>query len=495
MSPYEVTLIAAVLVLGGYAGFGFVSYSTKSSYEHYFLSNRQLDKAPVRNTFAGATISIATVLTFFLDIGPLFGVWILSSPLSLVLGVLFFAIVIYPRLMSQSKLRDALTGETDNRINSLFDLIKHLYNSRSLGIIITSISGIGMVCILVAEMMVGVRIFGEFFIRPEIVIFLISISILIYAGFGGLASVVSTDKWQIRLIILSLSLITITLIIANFSTNSTPSAPTGRSGATYLDWTPRLEMPVALLVNILLVNLFLLPSSLRVWQVVVASSRSRHFTRGLWQSLIPIFAVVLFSLIIAKSIMQINDTGQSGFLAIFQFLVNYSDYSAYILYPLFVIALLSALMSTADSAVLPLAQIIIDVRDKSQKFESRKIFSLIAMILAATIFLFFVVSSMLHMGIVSWILTVFSISTTIAPVIIFPLIFPRISFSDTGTSIISAFTIFGFLGALVWSFWFHQDITMQPWNCGIGILSSILGLLFALAVGRRPGRQQMPTTA
>ena len=474
MSPFDITLVISIAVLAFYAMNGLRNFDNSQSFQRFFLNDRALTKANVRNTFTGAAISISTVLSFFLTLGVLFGWQIFWSPLTLVLGVVAFAHFVYPRLVVNSHLYKALRGEGEFRIDSLGDFVHFVYGSRLLSRLITFISGVGIISVLVAEMMVGVAIYKQYFLRPEYVIFIIAATLFIYTGLGGMRSVVETDRWQVWLISLSLSVTLVLLWVQESGLNPLPT-PGFHDLLNVSTWSPKFTMPSALYFNMLVVNLCFLPSSLRVWQVVVGSARSSGFQAGLWQSTILIALVSVAGVLISR--IMLGRLGHPPQLAeILGFLATSKGWAAYVVYPFFIIALLSALVSTADSAILPLSQALAS-RAKENWTPSRNLFN-IFILLAVAVVAFFVVTRVFNLGLVQWILTVFSVTTCIAPTVVLPLFFPNRDYSRFSLALIGFGAAGGFVVALIWSIAFGDDLALQPWNCVIGFAIS---LLFTLA--------------
>lgn len=458
MSPFEVTLVITIVILALYGVHGLLNFNRHATADSFFLNNRNLSPANVRNTFAGAAVSISTVLMFFLTIGINFGWYVLLSPITLALGVLVFSYLIYPALKKDDDLQMSLKGDSENPISSLKGLIDHLYESKSISTIVTAISAVGVLSILVAEMMVGVTIYEQYFIKPEYIVFIIAATLFAYAGLGGMRSVVTTDKWQVIFIIISLS----TILIALATDVSKNNIDFG-----LFDWQPKMDMPLALMANILIVNLCFLPSSLRVWQVVVASSKISKFKMALWQATAIILFVTIAALVISKGVLLVSGEQNATLTSIFNYLVgNNASWISFVVYPLFVAALISALVSTADSAILPLAQALQSIRNKQFNMFSNAatILFLLCLVIAA----YFIVTVYFDMGLVSWILTVFSISTGIAPIIVAPLLFGRRKLKQAGVVLIAIGAIISFLFPLWWSIKYSGDFSVQPWNCVIG---------------------------
>jgi len=477
MSPFDFTLFVSIVVLGFYALNGIRLLDSSQSFDGYFLAHRQLTHTNVRNTFAGAAISISTVLSFFLTLGVLFGIQILWSPFTLALGVLFFSHVVYPRLLARPELVAALRGEAAATVDSLTDLVRLQYGSTRLASLVVGLSAVGVFAILVAEMMVGVTIYERYFLQPQYLVFVIAATLYLYAAFGGLKAVVETDRWQVRLIAVSLLVVVVVLAVQELRLGR-PVSPGFLDILNSATWRPQIRMPLALWVNIFLVNLTFLPSSIRVWQVVVGASKASSFRRALWQATGIIIFVTLMSLLVSRSMLGL--LGRAPDLpSIFAHLAG-SPHTivAYAVYPMLIVSMLSALVSTADSAILPLAQVL----STKARWTVRDGYTMVAAILAVSVACYFVVTVWFSLSLVAWILTVFSITTCIAPVVLCPLFLRPRRFGAAAILLIELGVTSGFLLALAWSVYFSSDLSLQPWNCFIGLAVSMLSTLIAFAM-------------
>lgn len=474
MSAFEITLGVSALVLAFYALNGLYHYVSDSTFDGFFLGNRNIKVADVKNTFAGASLSISTVLVFFLTLSIPFGWQIMISPITLILGVIFFGKYIYPYLKDYPNLLNSLKGLKTFSIDSLEDLVYFFYKDKLISKTVTYISAIGIFSILVAEMMVGVTIYQEYFIKPIWIVLIIALTLFVYAGFGGLRSVVITDKWQIRIITLSIIFVVLGIL---FTTNFDVTLE------VFSNWKPVDKMPTSLYLNIFLINLCFLPSSLRIWQIVSASSKSDGFEKGLWQSTIIIAIITVLAIFTSKAIFFDSQIELANFnlLSIFGYLsANSSWFLSKVVYPLFITALLSALISTADSAILPLTQIL---TNKEKSLNQKTVFLKIGLILITVLALYILVTEVIGLGIIPLILTVFSVTTCIVPAILIPIWSSPKSYNKFSTRIISFSLILGCLLALIWSIVYKDNIAIQAYNCLIGLVittfGTLIGTLFA----------------
>ena len=308
-----------------------------------------------------------------------------------------------------------------------------------------------------------------------------------YAGLGGMRSVVATDGWQVRIIMVSLGLIVLAMSVQSASSTHPNGGPVPSLWSQ--SWTPHLSMPWALIVNMLIVNVALMPSSLRVWQVVAGSSLSSRLQRSIWLSALQITIILLFAVLIGRGVSSITqgDPSTIELGVIFNYLAtNPQPILAYAIYPLFVCALLAALVSTADSAILPLTQI---MTRKSSPWNSFRILVKVLLQLAVVVSSYFLVTKVWQFDIVPWVLTVFSVTTCIAPAVVLPL-FVRRDFSRSASLVVGLGVILGCLSAFAWSIE-HRQLDRQPWNCLIGTSISLLACAIAsrMPESSKPGRQ------
>lgn len=467
MTPPTLAILASCVLLITFASVGILQFRREHTTTSFFLNDRKLDKRAIRNTFSGAAISVSTVLVFFFTIGLSFGWQILLSPLTLAIGVVVFRYAVLPQLLTRGFIQTDPGNPSPQQISSLMDVGMQLYGSRPVAATITSISAMGLLAILVAELMVGVTVLQASGIDPLLALLGMSAALLVYGGFGGMRSVVTTDRWQVMLIIVALTFVVVSL----FSRVAT-HVPDFVSGFLISGWTPRLTMPPALVANITIVNLCLLPASLRVWQVVAAAASGDAFRAALWESTLLILYTSFAALMIGKSMLILLSSENIQTEQIFQYLSTTGPFSGYVLYPLFVAALMSALVSTADSALMPLAQS--SHLLFSSRFSHRLNLCIISAILAIGIGAYFMITRILNMGVVNWILTVFSITTVIAPAIVIPLFSDRRKLTRAGSIILIAGLIAGCAVAIAWSAAYSADIAMQPWNCVIGVAIATL---------------------
>jgi Na+/proline symporter len=336
---------------------------------------------------------------------------------------------------------------------------------------------------------------GSFFIKPEIILILTSLVLFFYTGFGGLRAVVATDKLQLWLIALSLVVVLLFLSVDSTLTSSTPGQMHSSSTSLSQGWKPAFIIPISLALNMLFVNLCYLPTSLRVWQIVSATTNSKKLVDGIWSSLIIMLLITLAAIFISHYLSAMEQQPDQAIQALFRYMVTRSWISAYILYPLFLIGLLSAMLSTADSAILPISQNLYELSSRNTSdWSRRKAILFTACIIGFVNALYFLVTKAVGFNLTSWVLTVFSVTTCVMPAIILPLFIGRLHTSLLKFLSISGAMV-GFAAALLWSIVHVNSIDIQPWNSVIGLSLGIafimIGLPSEMAARRQtaaPGR-------
>ena len=107
--------------------------------------------------------------------------------------------------------------------------------------------------------------------------------------------------------------------------------------------------------------------------------------------------------------------------------------------------------------------------------------------------LYFLVARGLGFDLIPWVLTVFSVTTCIAPAIVLPLLVRR-RFSPRACVVVGLGLALGCVVALVWSVLYRgSTLSVIPWNCAIGTTISLLFTLVALRMKEapEPGRERV----
>lgn len=487
MDPLIANLFIVVFTLVIFFIIGSYSFDPRATFGKYFLLNRNLGSKEYYRSFTASSTSLATVLIFFIQFGNINGIYILFAPLTYFAGSLIYATLL--NRMAEDKFSD--TGTT------LADYMNKKYNSNIVAWTVRIITILGLICILLIELYVGISILKIYTISLEpIGLTLIVFLVAVYTGLGGFLGVLRTDKFQLWL----MTIATIFLIIwlaslgfgSNFSKVLIPYHPTSESG---------LILPLSLLLNIVAVNAFLITTHLRTWQMTAASKSIKDAKKGiifggafsalLWTGFT--FIGILFSIHIIEgdvslfSLLNFLSTSDSKFVSLF-------------LFPLLFCGSISALVSTADSALLPVLYEIIYPLEKlknssledNKSIDDRRInFRLYIVIIIILVFVllgYHLVINLLNYDFNSLLFTLFSLLIIVGPTIIIGTLWPSFAKSKVG-SIGAVLSMFGgIVIALGISYTgvIRSDLTVVQYGGPISVAWAIsillvFGLIFKLS--------------
>lgn len=411
---YTICFLTAFGVLLFFLVYGLMHVSSTDA---YFNCNRQLGWLEFGNSFAAASTSLATVLFFFVTLGLTNGLYILFSPLSFLIGTEFFNRMMLPRLKRQGY---CVANEGDSTIgNTLGEYIKQRYDSQLVKYVVLGITLLGILSIMLIELYVGVQIF-DIFLKPEYeeyALYFIAIVTFIYTGLGGLNAVVKTDKIQFLFMAFTAFILVAYLLAVNDHTigwRSLFPKIINEDGESVLSWQ--------LYLNMMVVNIFLVPSLLRNWQLIAATKSETEIKHGFRNGvaltagisfLFVIFGIIFFN-VYSEAPLSMNGIlttmAESSSIAL-----------SNILFPMLFAACLMALLSTMDSSLLPVVQCLAyDIFPRPKLRNRKKMYSIyMVATLLISLLLYVVVFKHFKFDIVSWLFTIFSLVTISSPAILF----------------------------------------------------------------------------
>lgn len=410
MTPFQITFLGTLGVLLYFLVYGILY---KSDVETYFNCNRQLNKVEFGSSFAAASTSLATVLFFFVTLGLENGLYILISPLSYLVGILLFNKYILPKLQRYRYAEGNETGQIS--VGSTLGLfMEKRYRSKLVKIMISLITMLGIISILLIELYVGVDIFN-IFIKPEyreVALVLIAVVVFAYTGLGGLNTVVKTDRIQFGFMLV----VTLGIVAWLCTLNPTISfedffpAPIPLSEGLLLKWP--------LFLNIVIVNILLIPSLLRNWQLIAATRNYSEVGKGLMSGFA--LTAIISTLFVVLGILFFNIFPQTelSLNGILSSMATSNDrVVSMILLPLLFMACLMALLSTVDSSLLPVVQSIVCDFGKTH-IGRRRYMMITGLLLLLTIGIYWIVFKLLKFELIEWLYTIFSLVTISSPAII-----------------------------------------------------------------------------
>lgn len=485
MTPLEINLLVSVGVIIFFLIQGLMSFRRNQTEQSYFLMNRQLSTEEFSYSFAAASTSLATVLFFFTVLGLNFGLYIFYAPLTYFIGVLIFNKILLPKLFQQGYFDNSRTVSSTNISavgTTLGNYLMFRLNSKLIKYTVIILTLIGMFSILLIELYVGVNIFSVYF-KPEyssIALVGLTLVVFLYTGFGGFEAVVRTDKLQYRLI-LGATLIFLGWLIFELFEKSI-SLNSNDFFGIQLPLSQGIALPYPLLFNILAVNILLIPAMLRTWQMASASGNLETVKQGNLSGAKMTFlltaAFVLIGILFFKYVFPIApNEGEPSLLMMFQKLQSFPDtVGPFVIFPIFFAACLAALISTADSALMPIMQSLVQdfgTTKPNRAFPLRKLVAVCVILFALTLGLYFIVFKVLQFDLISWLYTIFSFLIICSPLIFFTVLAPQNILEKPATKYFLFFVlVIGFAIAIGLSLYGNssknQTIVMlnSPISCG-----------------------------
>jgi hypothetical protein len=322
-----------------------------------------------------AGTSLSTVFVFFLTAGAFYGWWLLLSPLMFLVGnaVMFW---VYGRMKLNGYTVEA-NSDPAGATGLVPFLATKLTGSRGVGLGILLLSLLNLVAVFVLELVVCVEVVsyltdhafgGAASDSARFIIFAVSLALMLgYVYVGGFRAVIASDVWQMKLMKGAVFLTAVSLLVV-IVMRPEP-----------VDFSSLGNPPLALLwgfiLNVVLANIFVPMSQESSWQRFRAFSAGGSFDAGLALRRSLRSALFLWGLLIASSFLLIlalpsGGVGQlTSMSGVLEQLKGINDsVFALLLFPLMVVAGLSAMFSTADtcvSSILFLLQFLVS-KDKAQ---------------------------------------------------------------------------------------------------------------------------------
>ncbi|MCZ6834850.1 MAG: hypothetical protein O7G85_03670 [Planctomycetota bacterium] len=462
--PLTITFLVAIVVTLYFAGKGLVYYGGQKDDKTFFLMGGRLSSSGASASHAAATMSLATVFYFFLAFGKDFGIGLLISPLTLVLGAWLFAKLLLPKL-------NELHFFSEPRPSTLAEFMRQLTGSRGVMYCIMGTTAIGMLSVVLIELFLGVSIFSMFFkqdleasthIEDWALVILMTVA-FVYTSFGGLKAVVSTDISQFTLMFVAMSLFFVWILWGAIE-NPEQNISLASLAPADLPLNKGILLPYPLLVNMCIVNLLYAVCMLRTWLTIAAQPNLKEAERGIIGGAKRAAWVVVLLMLVGILVFRVQfpDVGEPNIRVLLDRLVElpihesgnsgelpvpgndsldesavqstaglwHNRVGSLVILPLFFAACLAALLSTVDSALLPILQTFFhDLKiGKPPNGNQRPFFHIpfatfLLMIIALG--LYFIVFRVLNIRLESWLFTIFGFAITTGPVLIFTILLPK----------------------------------------------------------------------
>lgn len=452
MDPLIINALVAIAVVLFFLVQGASYFRGIKDEESFFLYGRKLPSREYSASFAAASTSLATVLFFFVTLGVEHGIYILCAPLTYILGCYLYSKLLLPPLEKhgffKKKSSDNEEEETNTLGTTLGNYVESRYKSRTIKFSIVFVTFLGLLSILLIELFVGVTIFS-IYLKEQYVdwaLLLISFVVFTYTGLAGLLAVVKTDRLQFRLMVFSTLIFLVWLVWTSINNQNFPSFE--NFFVHPLIFKGGMLLPYPLLFNILVVNLFLVPALLRTWQMAASSPTSKEvrkgIMRGVWLTVTLTAMFILIGIFFFRSVFPNAELSLNGILNALH--TSQSSFASYIIFPLFFAACLAALISTADSALIPVLQSLFQDFRKSnihRPWKHGQILLATVFLLVIAVGLYFIVFRVLGFNLISWLFTIFSFLIICTPSIVFAVIAPEDIVSRRSSKITALISIWG----------------------------------------------------
>lgn len=350
MVPTIIFSLLFVLVL--YLGIGLTVGRRTSSVADLLPMSRS-KKACVKNSaeFSSSTvatsISFATVIMAFFWLAEDYGIWMLWTVVTTVLGlflVRFFAVRIWHRVADYERrptLHEFLGGQFGSKTIS------------QVGAICTSLGFLGA---FATELTVGSVFFSS--LIPEIpawtIVIVLSTVAFIYTAFGGFRAVIVTDRVQmlsIWLLLVSLPLFYVYYILTHGGwTINYNNIPDNIMSFSVAD-KPGL---IAFLLGITAMNVPSFISDMSVWQRIAGAQDSKTVTRGLFRGVfsasITWAALVMLACFVFMIVKPVE--GVNPLISLVQVIGNVGGGFGIVIMFVTVLGLYGAMLSTASTQLI-----------------------------------------------------------------------------------------------------------------------------------------------
>lgn len=430
MNSIYIISIGLLGLIGWFIWSGYKNRIKSGTVYEFFLMGNRLEFADFSKSYAAASTSVGTVIFFFVILGLTHGFYILFAPITLLAGIFIFNKYLLPSIP------DYFFNKTQTHfLGTLGEFIYEKYQSNLVKLIVMALSLFGLLAILIIELFVGVSIFKIY--NSELVnnlsLIAIAFVVWIYTSFGGMKAVVSTDKIQFWVL-----LIPVAFLFLYLGTNSN-----GFSAFTLDNLFPNpiifekgFLLPWPMLLNILIVNLLLTPSLLRTWQMAASSESRENVRKGMLIGALLTVALTTFyvslGLVFYKGVyLTSSNPSLVNILSTLQ--LSPEPFLSLVLLPMFFWSCFAAILSTVDSALIPVVHSLwLELKsqrgadmEKIRKAPSAEIPLLGAAVMGFALLLYFAVFKLLQFDLLSWMFTIFTFSIVVSPTVIFALLLDR----------------------------------------------------------------------
>jgi len=443
------TSIATVLVLAAvllpsllYLRLAIKEHPSVKSIRDFFPLTRYLEAGAYSRSTVTAGISLATVILALVNLAPSMGISLLTTIGSYAASfvVLYFAApAIHHRNPQNLTLQAFLAAQ---------------YQSPTVGRVSVAFTFIAYVALFSMELLVGVMVL-EPFVGDWVLAFSVTYLVFIvgYSVISGYRSIVATEQWQFRFIVLAVAMLPIALVMLIWRAK-TP-VPLGQiTSEIFGTWSAGWPF----VLGILAMNLPAAISDSGTWQRLCSTRSATDAQKGLLGA-IPFFILLWGTLIVVScyigkvAISSHAFDPRTGTLMSFVLdsLSGGGPLGLVVLF-VFMLGLCAAMITTADSLLLVAAQMfVLDVMKVDPEAVAPKRGIRVSRIALATIallsFVVFLVFKLLKFDVVQLIFAIYGAQLALFPAVAAAVFLPtRLRLSHASLAAASS-VIVGFVGA------------------------------------------------
>ncbi len=443
--PTAATLLvlAAVLLPGLlYFALAIREHRFVHSIRDFFPLTRYLEAGAYSRSTVSAGVSLATVILALVNLAPLYGISLLTT-IGSYAASFFLLYLAAPAILQRNPSNQTLQSFLGSQ-----------YSSTSVRTISVVFTFVGYVAIFSMELLVGVTIL-EPFVGNWILAFSFTYLLFIigYSLISGYRSIVATEQWQFRFIVLAVAMLPVFLVMMVLrATEPVPIAEI--AGSVFGNWNAGW----AFVLGIVVMNLPATISDSGTWQRLCSTRGEVDAKKGLLKA-IPFFLLLWGTLIVVGCFISTIAIRSHGFDPSSGTLMTYilSSLSTQGVFGLivlfgFMLGLCAAMITTADSLLLVAAQMfVVDVLavDPDRVGDKRGIrVSRVALaIIAVVSFLVFLAFRLLKFDVVQLIFAIYGAQLALFPSVASAIfLHRRISLSNASVAAWSSILV-GFLGA------------------------------------------------
>lgn len=434
--------------------------------EDMFSAAARLDRFQIARTTLAANVSISGGIQWFLVQGSTAGLAIIIwGPIAVLIGM-------YLNAMFVDRYAPAAFFE---KYSSFATLTRDLFGGRLASWVVLGITSLGSLTILLVEIYVGVAALQIFF--PQVsaaglgATGVVVGAVTIYALMGGLLGIVRND-WIQNALVMSVGIV----VVLVFFGGGKPVA--AGAEAFRPEFAP---IPLELIVWLVIVNMFFIPTQLRFWQVAGSAANREAFVRGYKRAAVQTTLLWAMLAIVGYALLHYLGQPFSTLDGLLRVLVErQGDMVINVSFGLITIAAFAALVSTADSAIISLAQCASDViAPKSTGAWLQRV--IIGAVGVVTLGLYAGIFGLLGTRFIDVFSSAFSLFILIAPMVCLAMIRPDIGRSKVFQSTSLVGLLVAVLVVLLSTYTSLPNLPSPLWSgsigFGISLLSSVAGFL------------------